>query len=115
MKYKQLYRWEHQTVIDRHRARMETDGREHMKNRPALAEHPFGIMKIQMGWLHFLMRGLEKVKAEMNLQMLSYNFQRVLKLLGIDAFKNDLKDRKKEDNDIFPAFFAVIIIKYQSL
>jgi len=88
--YKQLYRWEHQEVMDRHRTRMEKDGREHMKNRSGLVEHPFGIMKIQMGWLHFLMRGLEKVKAEMNLQMFSYNFQRVLKLVGIDAFKNHL-------------------------
>jgi hypothetical protein len=39
---------------------MEKDGRKHMKNRSALAEHPFGIMKIQMGWLHFLMRGLSE-------------------------------------------------------
>jgi transposase len=89
-RYKQLYRWEHQEVMERHRSRMEKDGREHMKNRSGLAEHPFGIMKIQMGWLHFLMRGLEKVRAEMNLQMFSYNFQRVLKLVGIDAFKNHL-------------------------
>jgi len=94
-KYKQLYRWEHEEVMDRHRARMEKDGREHMKNRSGLAEHPFGIIKIQMGWLHFLMRGLEKVRAEMNLQMLCYNFQRVLKLIGIDSFKNHLKTRNE--------------------
>ena len=81
--------------MDRHRARMEKDGREHMKNRSGLAEHPFGIIKIQMGWLHFLMRGLEKVRAEMNLQMLCYNFQRVLKLIGIDSFKNHLKTRNE--------------------
>jgi transposase len=91
--HKSLYRWEHQSVIDKHRTRMELNGREHMKNRSGMAEHPFGIMKIQMGWLHFLMRGLDKVKAEMDLQMFSYNFQRVLKLVGIDAFKNHLKQR----------------------
>ena len=112
--YKQLYRWEHQEVIDRHRARMEKDGPEHMKSRAALVEHPFGIIKIQMGWLHFLMRGLEKVKAEMNLQMLSYNFQRVLKLIGIDAFKNHLKARNEAKKGVIPSFFAINHLKYQS-
>lgn len=112
--YKQLYRWEHQEVIDRHRARMEKDGPEHMRNRAALVEHPFGIIKIQMGWLHFLMRGLEKVKAEMNLQMLSYNFQRVLKLIGIDTFKNHLKARNEAKKGVTPSFFAINHLKYQS-
>lgn len=110
--YKQLYRWEHQEVIDRHRARMEKDGPEHMKNRAALVEHPFGIIKIQMGWLHFLMRGLEKVKAEMNLQMLSYNFQRVLKLIGIDAFKNHIKARNEAKKGVISSFFAINHLKY---
>ncbi len=64
--YRQLYRWEHQDVIDRHRARMEQNGREHMRRRAATVEHPFGTMKVNMGWQHFLMRGLEKVQAEMN-------------------------------------------------
>lgn len=55
--HKSLYRWEHQSVIDKHRTRMGIDGRKHMKNRSGMVEHPFGIMKIQMGWLPFLMRG----------------------------------------------------------
>jgi hypothetical protein len=46
------------------------------------------------------------VKAEMNLQMLSYNFQRVLKLVGIDAFKNYLKDRNSPEKGILSPFFA---------
>lgn len=91
--YRQLYRWEHQDVIDRHRVRMEQAGREHMKRRAATVEHPFGTMKVNMGWQHFLMRGLEKVRTEMNLQMLTYNFQRALNIVGIVAFKNHLKQR----------------------
>jgi hypothetical protein len=40
-----------------------------------------------------LLRGLEKVRAEMNLQMLSYNFKRVFNIIGIAAFKNHLNER----------------------
>ena len=64
-----------------------------MKRRAATVEHPFGTMKVNMGWQHFLMRGLEKVRAEMNVQMLTYHFQRVLNIVGIVAFKNHLKQR----------------------
>ncbi len=50
-------------------------------------------MKVNRGWQHFLMRGLEKVQAEMNVQMLTYHFQRVLNIVRIVAFKNHLKQR----------------------
>lgn len=88
--YRQIYRSEYATVMEQHRARMKAEGKEHMRTRSALAEHPFGTMKIQMGWQHFLLRGLDKVRAEMDLQMLSYNFKRVFNLIGIAAFKNHL-------------------------
>ena len=91
--HRQIYRSEYETVMDQHRARMEADGKGHMRTRAALAEHPFGTIKTQMGWQHFLLRGLEKVRAEMNLQMLSYNFKRVFNIIGITAFKNHLNGR----------------------
>lgn len=65
---------------------MAESGREHMLTRASCAEHPFGTMKESMGWQTFLMRGLEKVRAEMDLQVLAYNFKRVLNILGISAF-----------------------------
>ncbi len=91
MGYRQIYRSEYESVMAEHRTRMKLDGKEYMKIRSSLAEHPFGTMKIQMGWQHLLLRGLEKVGAEINLQMLSYNFKRVFKLIGIVGFKNHLK------------------------
>jgi hypothetical protein len=91
--YHQLYRWEHEGVIESHHVRMEKEGREHMKRRAATVEHPFGTMKVSMGWQHFLMRGLNKVQTEMSLQMLTYNFQRVFNIVGIVAFKNHLTQR----------------------
>lgn len=91
--YRQLTRWEHEHIIEDHRERMEQSGREHMITRASLAEHPFGTMKSHMGLHHFLMRGLEKVRAEMNLQVLAYNFKRVMSLVRISAFKKHLKQR----------------------
>ena len=91
--YRQLYRWEHEEIIEAHRERMRQTGREHMKTRAALAEHPFGTLKNDMGWQHFLMRGLAKVRAEMALQVLGYNFKRVLNIIGIDAFAAYLEQR----------------------
>jgi hypothetical protein len=35
-----------------------------------------------MGATHFLTRGLERVKTEMSLHVLAYNFRRLLALLG---------------------------------
>ena len=58
-----------------------------MKKRKCLVEHPFGTLKQWCGWTHFLMRGLEKVRAEFSLLMLCYNFKRVLSILGLDALR----------------------------
>ena len=84
---KPLYRWEHEEVIDAHKARMKEQGRERMSTRAATAEPPFGTLKEAMGWRSVLLRGLDKVRAEMNRLMLSYNFKRVLNIIGIEAFK----------------------------
>ena len=56
----------------------------HMRTRACLAEHPFGTMRNDMGWRYLLLRGFEKVCGEMNLQMLVYNFKRVLKIIGME-------------------------------
>ncbi len=88
--YRQLDRWEHEPIVEEHQQRMKETGHEHMKIRASLAEHPFGTMTNQMGWQHVLMRGLAQVRAEMDLPVLIYNFQRVLNLIGISAFKKHL-------------------------
>jgi len=91
--YRQIYRWEYEEIIEQHRQRMIKSGRAQMLTRGSCAEHPFGTLKESLGWRQFLMRGLDKVRAEMDLQVLSYNFKRVLNILGITAFKFCLKQR----------------------
>ena len=85
--FRQISRWEDEHILIAHRERMAQQGSEKMRLRAAIAEHPFGTLKQQCGWSHFLLRGMQKVRAEMDLLMLSYNFKRVLNILGVEAFR----------------------------
>jgi len=80
-----IRRWEHEDVLERHRARMEGAG-ELMRRRSAIVEHPFGTLKCRAGYRHFLVRGFDKVRGEWSLMALCYNFTRVLNILGFEAF-----------------------------
>jgi hypothetical protein len=52
--------------------------------RKQLAEHPFGTIKRWMGYTHFTLKGLEKVRTEWSLITLVYNLKRVLKLVSFE-------------------------------
>ena len=56
---------------------------EMMRRRQQLSEPPFGTIKRAMGHGYFLMRGLNKVGAEMSLTILSYNIKRVINIIGV--------------------------------
>jgi transposase len=83
---REIERWVHQDVIDRHRVRMQARGEAMMRRRKGLAEHPFGTLKCRAGYRHFLLRGLAKVRGEWSLMALCYNFSRVLRILGFDRW-----------------------------
>ncbi len=83
---RELHRSEHTEAVERLRKRMREKGKYMMKKRSGLVEHPFGTIKTWLGWTHFLVRGIDKVKGEMALITTVYNFKRVLNLIGIDAF-----------------------------
>jgi hypothetical protein len=80
-----IRRWEHEDVLERHRARMASAG-DLMRRRSAIVEHPFGTLKCRAGYRHFLVRGFDKVRGEWNLMALCYNFTRVLNILGFEGF-----------------------------
>jgi len=52
--------------------------------RKQLAEHPFGTIKRSLGYTHFLLKGLEKVRTEWSLITLVYNLKRVLNLVSLE-------------------------------
>ena len=113
--YRQIYRWEHEEVVDAHKERMANDGKAQMKKRAALAEHPFGTLKVWLGWTHLLLRGFAKVRVEMNLLITSYNFKRVINIIGIEAFITYCKQRNRttqinKNKDVLSYFWSKIAI-----
>ena len=63
----------------------QKQGREKLKKRRAVVEHPFGTMKIWMGKLQLLLRGKRKVQIEVDLITTTYNLRR---LLNIESNQN---------------------------
>ncbi len=87
-RYKQIYRWEHEEIVDNHRDKMQSQkAKDIVKARGSIVEHPFGSIKRTLGWDHFLVRGKDKVSGENALIMFTYNFKRVLNIIGIELFK----------------------------
>lgn len=81
--YRAVSRLEHEDALDRMAARLKTRP-EILDRRRETVEHPFGSIK---QWMHqgaFLMRGLEKVRAEFSLTALVYNLRRALNILRMD-------------------------------
>jgi transposase len=103
-----IYRWEHEDVLERHRARMK-DATEQMRLRAALAEHPFGTLKCRAGYRHFLVRGFDKVRGEWSLMALSYNFTRVLNIIGLDGFTAYLAGRTPKWAILRPRILAAAV------
>lgn len=84
---REVQRWEHQDVVERHRARMaQAEAATMMRRRSALAEHPFGTLKCRAGYRHFLLRGFDKVRGEWSLMALCYNLFRLLSIFGTKRF-----------------------------
>jgi transposase len=78
----QISRWEHEEIPDIVDARIGEEP-EPMAARRNIVEHPFGTLKLWMGYTHFQMRTLDRFSTEMSLHVLSYNLKRVINLLGI--------------------------------
>src|SRR5512133_162110 len=69
-------------VLERMEARLAARP-EILKQRREIAEHPFGSIKQWMNQGTFLLRGLEKVRAEFSLTALAYNFIRAVNIVGV--------------------------------
>jgi len=86
--YRSIMRSEYAPQVEKHKTKMQTSqAKAIVRQRGALAEHPFGTLKQDLGWSHFLVRGLEKVSGENALNMLVYDFRRLLNLIGVALFQ----------------------------
>jgi len=87
-KTKQTQRWEHQEILDKYNQDLKTpEAKALMKKRGSIVKHPFGTIKRNLGWDHFLVRSKKKVQGENALIMFTYNFKRLLNLIGVVLFK----------------------------
>jgi hypothetical protein len=80
--YRRIARWEHEAVLEAMQRRLDRQP-EMMRVRRQTVEHPFGTIKHWMGWTHFLMKTLPRVRTEMSLHVLAYNLKRVMRILGM--------------------------------
>ena len=80
-KYRYISRWEHESILDELELRLDREP-DMMKVRRSTVEHPFGTLKMWMGYTHFQMKTLKRVSAEMSLHILAYNMKRVMNILG---------------------------------
>jgi transposase len=87
---RRIKRWVHHEVLDRLQARMRAHP-EMMGLRKALSEHPFGTIKVAMHHDRFLLKGLKHVTTEIRLTVLSYNFKRVISIMGVTTMIEKLK------------------------
>ena len=79
--FRTVSRLENEAVLDRMQARL-AQRPDILDRRRETVEHPFGTIKQWMNQGAFLMRGLEKVRAEFSLTALAYNLRRVLNIVG---------------------------------
>jgi transposase len=78
--FRTVSRLENEAVLDEMQARLAKRPGV-LDRRRETVEHPFGTIKQWMNQGAFLMRGLEKVRAEFSLTALAYNLRRVLNLV----------------------------------
>lgn len=82
--YRRVSRWEHEPVVEEAQARLDREP-ERMNARRETVEHPFGTLKMWMGYTHFQMRTLKHVSTEMSLHVLAYNMKRMINIMGVKS------------------------------
>jgi hypothetical protein len=80
--YRRIRRWEHEHLLEAMQQRLDRMPQAMILRRRTI-EHVFGTLKCWMGSTHFLTKRLHNVGTEMSLQVLAYNFKRVIQLLGM--------------------------------
>jgi len=80
--YRRISRWEHEAILEAMQERLNRTPNA-MRLRRQTAEHPFATLKAWMGSNHFLTKTLPRVSTEMSLNVLAYNFKRVMQIVRV--------------------------------
>ena len=82
-------------VIDSFKKSMqETENKILLSRRKEIIEHPFGTIKRNLGFTYFMQKGLEKVKTEFSFICFTYNFKRVVNILGVEGFLKEIERQR---------------------
>lgn len=80
--YRRIERLEGEDLVEANRAKILSDeGKKKYKKRMHTVEPVFGHIKFNLGYRHFLLRGLERVKGEFNLMCIGYNLKKIARLI----------------------------------
>ena len=87
---KTIERSEYEDYVVANAERVKANGEKYRRRsygfhyvQQTIVEHPFGTMKRSWGYTYTLMKGKEKVGGEFGLIYTSYNFRRVVSILGV--------------------------------
>lgn len=94
VKGRSIFRHKDQDILDTIDLNTKLN-KEKYKLRQMIVEHPFGTIKRGWGADHFLTRRRISVTTEMALSYLSYNFRRVINILGVEEMLKMLRGRRK--------------------
>ena len=89
-KYRRVERYENEASVEAVARRVAAHP-PIVRRRKALVEHPFGTLKFWWDHRAFLMRGLDRVRAEFRLSTLAYNIKRVMSIVGVGPLLASLK------------------------
>lgn len=92
--YRKISRLANEEVVERAAQRVRTRP-DLVARRKEIVEHVFGTLR-QWGHDTFLMRGLEKVRAEFSISCLVYNLRRVLSVVSLEKLIEAVKVKSKD-------------------
>jgi len=86
-----------------------TPDKEKLRNRKCVVEHPFGTIKRSDDGSYFLLKGIEKVTAEMALSLLAYNIKRAINMVGVEEIVRKMKEIRGDLSFIFAKYLEIWI------
>jgi len=93
LKGRVISRFEYQDVIDANNKRVKENKEEYAK-RKCIVEHPFGTVKRAWGYTYALLKGIQKITAEIALMFTCYNMRRAISIMGVVGLIKALNEWK---------------------
>lgn len=85
-----IERSQYATALEGNGKRMKLDLKKYLL-RQQIVEHPFGTIKRQWSMDHILLKGIKKNSGEFGLIYFTYNFRRVMNILGFEELIKRLR------------------------